>query len=723
MQSSQGNLTWNTPAQPVSFESLTFRAGFFYSNAGAVPWPGEPSAVNTELKVSRRADPPALELSEHPSYEQLTPGQRRAYLEWIAASRDDADPADRALGYVLLAFYGLERRILIDGDPDPAILDEVMRMMHRYGVTDASCPLRSYFLQLLHVGGWRLGAPFYRSIWPDLLQVDGDRPDADGMRMVLANLYELGEPLHWTVAYRVALIDENSRRSTVTSRVREQFWELFHQRFEEQHPGGIMLQAAKQEAVMACQPANPAVLQLAIQQRRLSQLEWRFPNVLGLRRQFKKLPEIWNSCVQDLSGFSRARGSKKQGITAAVAAWKALPGALQDLDEHPVRLAMNELLAEAPTENSFPVVPVGDIAAIHEIPMRDKLTVGQLSKLGESLAAVGWFMTPNPAFVSVALSWDQEVAIYPRGHWEVPEPQVPAVIRLLFLATALAAADGVVTDREVELFESHVGHELRSERDWKHLRATQAVLRRDYNLAVRALPQIARSIPLRSRSHVFRGLVHTAATDGEIGPDEIKVLRRIQKLLTLPEGTLDELLGKDKAFSEVVVVPPSGIADAGEAIPPRQAGSNQVVPGLKLDRDRLEALKKETHEVITMLAEVMSEEESSAAMVEEKSAIPHSPAAQAGVRVDEGWMLTLDRRYRGALGELVRQEEVPCEVFERIASKHLLMPDDLLSAVNSWSDECLGDFLLERSDVVRVYLDLLPPHLRISRSIPLQSAA
>ncbi len=723
MQSSQGNLTWNTPAQPVSFESLTFRAGFFYSNAGAVPWPGDPSAVNTELKVSRRADPSALELSEHPSYEQLTPGQRRAYLEWIAAGRDDADPADRALGYVLLAFYGLERRILIDGDPDPAILDEVMRLMHRYGVTDASCPLRSYFLQLLHVGGWRLGAPFYRSIWPDLLQVDGDRPDADGMRMVLANLYELGEPLHWTVAYRVALIDENSRRSTVTSRVREQFWELFHQRFEEQHPGGIVLQAAKQEAVMACQPANPAVLQLAIQQRRLSQLEWRFPNVLGLRRQFKKLPEIWNSCVQDLSGFSRARGSKKQGITAAVAAWKALPGALQDLDEHPVRLAMNELLAEAPTENSFPVVPVGDIAAIHEIPMRDKLTVGQLSKLGESLAAVGWFMTPNPAFVSVALSWDQEVAIYPRGHWEVPEPQIPAVVRLLFLATALAAADGVVTDREVELFESHVGHELRSERDWKHLRATQAVLRRDYNLAVRALPQIARSIPLRSRSHVFRGLVHTAATDGEIGPDEIKVLRRIQKLLTLPEGTLDELLGKDKAFSEVVVVPPSGIADAGEAIPPRQAGSNQVVPGLKLDRDRLEALKKETHEVITMLAEVMSEEESSAAMVEEKSAIPHSPAAQAGVRVDEGWMLTLDRRYRGALGELVRQEEVPCEVFERIASKHLLMPDDLLSAVNSWSDECLGDFLLERSDVVRVYLDLLPPHLRISRSIPLQSAA
>ncbi|MEZ0389481.1 MAG: TerB N-terminal domain-containing protein, partial [Verrucomicrobium sp.] len=653
----------------------------------------------------------------------LTPGQRRAYLEWLATGRRDPDPAQRALGYVLMAFYGFERRILIDGDTDPALLDEVMQLMQHYGLTDATCHLRSYFLQLLHVGGWRLGAAFYRSIWPDLLQIDGDRPDSDGMSMVLANLYELGEPLHWTVAYRVALIDENSRRSTVTNRVPEQFWELFHQRFEESHPGGIILQAAKQDAVLTCQPANRALLQLAIQGG-TSRLEWRFPNVLGMRRQFKKLPEIWNSCVQDLSGYSRARGSKKQGITAAIAAWKALPGALQDLDEHPVRMAMNELLAESPTENGFPVVPVGDIATIHDIPMREKLTVGQFSKLSESLAAVGWFITPNPAFVSVALPWDQEVAIYPRGHWEVHEPQIPAVIRLLFLATALAAADGVVTDREVELFESHVGSELRSERDWKHLRATQAVLRRDYNLAVRSLPQIARSIPLRSRNHVFRGLVHIAASDGEVGPDEIKVLRRIEKLLTLPETTLDEFLGKDEAFSEVVVVnPPAGVPDSGGPIPPQQSVSNGPVSGLKLDRDRLEALKKETHEVITMLAEVMSEEESSTVMVDQKSALPPSAASVPVPPVDEPWMLALDRRYRGALWELVRQEEVPCDVFDRIAGKHLLMPDDLLSSVNSWSDECLGDFLLERMDVVRVYLDLLPPHLRVSRSIPLQAAA
>ena len=72
------------------------------------------------------------------------------------------------------------------------------------------------------------------------------------------------------------------------------------------------------------------------------------------------------------------------------------------------------------------------------------------------------------------------------------------------------------------------------------------------------------------------------------------------------------------------------------------------------------------------------------------------------------WLNGLEARYHAAVLSLVRHDEITTNDFDCIATDHHLMPDDLFNAVNTWADETLGDFLLERGENVRIFRSLLP---------------
>jgi len=144
----------------------------------ALHWPGEPSAIIKSLEVADVEAHALQDFGYWPSYDRITPEQRRCYLQWLARGRRDDDPAQRSLGYIFVFFYGIERRILCDKDRDPTLLDEVLKLLEHYGRSHKSRSLRSYLSQLIHFGGWQLGRENYRALWPRLLSLDSDRPDA-----------------------------------------------------------------------------------------------------------------------------------------------------------------------------------------------------------------------------------------------------------------------------------------------------------------------------------------------------------------------------------------------------------------------------------------------------------------------------------------------------------------------------------------------------------------
>jgi uncharacterized tellurite resistance protein B-like protein len=493
--------------------------------------------------------------------------------------------------------------------------------------------------------------------------------------------------------------NEESRRSTVVTKARDKFWELFEQRFNQQFPGGLVLQAAKQTALVQYRPASNALIQMSYERKRGNPFELRLPNVAGLHRQFKALPEIWNSCVDDLSGYSRALSSKKQGQAAALAAWLALPPDLRRADEHPARAAFDELVAAAPREEDYVFAPVSVLAELAGIDERTKLTAGQSRQVADLVSGLGWQFAPNPEVTGLPLAWNQEVALYAAIPGEAVGSHVSGLVRLLYLAVTLAAADGFIEPEELDSFNKLVASQIQHEADWRPLRATEASLRRDANVALRSLPQMAKLIPAESRPFVLRTMAHIAAADSEVTLDELKILRRMARAFDLDPGSVEKLLREDEAFREVSIAG-AGSKVSGEAIPTRPEAQPAA---FALDHDRIKALTQETHEVISMLSVVMAEPDDTASVAPATSAeIPAKTVEPIP------WLEGLDARYHAAVLTLVRHDELTTADFDALAAKHHLMPDDLFNAVNTWADETLGDFLLERGENVRIFRTLLP---------------
>ncbi len=694
----EAKLAWHRPRQPFAHADLLIESGMVYTAERILGWPGEPSAIITSLPVGRTAADPLDDFGYYPSYDRISPEQRRCYLEWLSTGRSDRAPAQRSLGCIFIFFYGLERRILLDRDRDLRLLKEVLRLLQHYGSAQKSRSLRSYCLQLLHFAGWQLGTEAYRAFWPQLLALDGDRPDMDGVRFVLANLYQRGEGLDWTVAYRLALADEESRRSTVIARAREKFFELFKRRFNEQFATGRAVEAAKQETLVQYRPASGALTQLTYERRHESPFELRIPNVSGFHRQFKPLAAIWNSCVDDLSGYSRTLHSKKQGQVAALAAWRALPQELRKTEDHPLKAAFDDLLVRAPHEGDYTFVPAGTLAALTGVPERAKLTTTHSREVAELIDELGWQLAPDPRIIGLPLAWNQELTLHVTIPCEQTSDSLPGSLRLLYLAVTLAAADGVIESEELDTFYQLIAPQVASENDRRALHAADASLRRDANVALRSLPQISKVIPADSRQSVLRVMAHIAAADGEVSLDELKVLRRIARAFQIEPDSVEKMLREDEAFREVTIAAGGHARVRGELIPARPTQESHV---FALNQDRIKQLTQETQEVISMLSIVMAEPE--------EALCPPSPAvAPQAQAVLAEWLNGLEPRYHRAVLALVRHDAITNHDFDCIAADNHLMPDDLFDAVNTWSDEALGDFLLERSENVRIFRNLLP---------------
>ena len=121
---------WVPPAATVNVAGYVLRDGMIYVGEavravrGGAP---EPALINPRLPVNRSNPFRAGQgMSYWPSYSDISPENRAAYLEWLADGRRSPDAY---IGYVFLFFYGLERRALIDSATDPGIASEMPRII------------------------------------------------------------------------------------------------------------------------------------------------------------------------------------------------------------------------------------------------------------------------------------------------------------------------------------------------------------------------------------------------------------------------------------------------------------------------------------------------------------------------------------------------------------------------------------------------------------------
>lgn len=618
-------------------------------------------------------------LTYWPAYSRIDPASRAAYLQWLSQGRKDPRVP---IGYVFLFFYGIERRILVDGQSsDQAraetdeLLAEVERLLQIYG---ANASFRAY-------AGSFLGAArfLYRRIDPATLQPPRSR---DGWTVPLSLKIGLGAfaaqgapvPAEW--AYSWALNVPEIRLRTPARRCPDEFEELFRIRYQEAFPlGGLRVLPAKIPILSEYHPASSSFS---------SPIALRFlelPDVTVLRTPTRLLQEVVDRTLQELDAYSRWVGRKADNWSPAALA--ILPPELARGRESAEARQLVEWIEGALGGGEAVLVSGADLTARWPCQVEGKLGRRDAEVLATFLGQRGYGLEPDVRFGGPPPGTGPAV-VFRLGEAGAGAPGAAyhAAAVLLHLAVTVSAADGEVNATEERHLLEHLERAL-------HLSpAERARLKAHLRWLVAAPPGLTgltrRIEPLAGtqRREIGQFLVTVAGADGHVGAEELKLLARIYPLLGLEAQAVYSdvhALASAEAppAAEPVTVRPAGPAPAGFPIPPDRSSPES---GFTLDPRKVQAKLAETEAIAGILEGIFGEEPAVVA-----------PARAAGPVAGPSPVAGLDAPHSELLRRLAGKATWEKMELERLAGELGLLPDGALEIINESAFERCGAPLIE----------------------------
>lgn len=681
---------WLAEGESINVAGLAIPGGLLYVTERAKQFGQlEPSLIDATLSVSRSSMSLTYrQMSYWPSYRSITPEARRAYLQWQAGGR--RQPAD--IGYVFLFFYGLERRALIDAPNDPqakaelpTIKAEVKRLLELYGENSS---FRGYATRFLaHLDSGSLQAQSYLSEPPTM--------SADGYELPMPLRVALGQmavdkfPLNPSWALAWAQSEPNISRRTPVTRCPEQFAALFKNEYAKRYPNGIALPQNKTKLKVAYRPASAA---LNIPATSIGDL----PDVAATSGTRNKLQVIVEDCTTVLEPYSRYLGRNPDAA-----------GTLEAILQLPTELWP----AEAKTELDQLEQRVGGETigmSFGELAGRFK-SAGALSRdkviaLARALESKRIGMEPDVLSGSRTPKAEDTVALFAaesdEGSLRSTDAYNAAAVTL-DLASAVAAADGDTSLEEVSLLSGHID-------SWDHLCvAHRKRLKAHLQIQLKQPPTLAslkkklEPLSADAKRKIASFLAHLAHADGEVTPQEVKLLERVYKSLSLdPQFVYSDL-------HSAPVLPARQVETVAGAASPTIANNpaQKADAGFVLDMDKVARLQQETAEVSALLASVFSEEasaESSNAQPPEATQETEESAAEQLATVHG-----LDVEHSAFLRLLVSRTEWSRAELEDAASDMELMLDGALERINDTAFELFDMPVTEGDDPIEINPEVL----------------
>jgi len=676
---------WLAESESINMAGLVISGGMLYFTERATQFgQSEPSLIDATLRVARSP----MNLTERqmpywPSYRSITPEARRAYLQWLAGGR--REPADA--GYVFLFFYGLERRVLIDAPSDPqakteipAIKAEVERLLGLYGDNNSFRGYATRFLAHIDAG----------SVQPQSYTSEPVASAADGYELPMSLRVALGQmavdkyPLNPSWALAWALAEPNITRRTPVTRCPEQFAALFKHEFAKRYPNGIVLPQNKTKLKVAYRPASAGL--------NIPAVTVDLPDVAATSGTRNKLQVIVEDCTTVLDAFSRYLGRNPDA-----------GGSLEAILQLPTELWPTE--AKAELEQLEQRVGGETICmSFGELAGRFK-SAGALSRdkviaLARALESKRIGLEPDVLSGSRTPKAEDTIALFAadsdEGTLRSTDGYSAAAVTL-DLASAVAAADGDTSLEELSLLSGHID-------SWDHLCvAHRKRLKAHLQIQLKQPPTLAslkkklEPLTLEAKRKIASFLAHLAHADGEVTPQEVKLLERVYKSLALdPQFVYSDLHSAAVRPSQVVETTASStVIQTSEG-----AGA-----GFALDMGKVARLQQETAEVSALLASVFNEEsptETSGAME------PEAPQEQEGSSAEQlATVHGLDVEHSAFLRLLVSRTEWSRAELEDAASDMELMLDGALERINDTAFELFDMPVTEGDDPIEINPEIL----------------
>lgn len=684
---------WVQPGEPVRVQGLAISGGMFYlgkSLPGSDRSADDKCVVDPDLPIgSGGPDIPGASMPYWPSYSEVGPGARRAFLQWMAGGR--CDPA-YGIGYVFLFFYGLEHRLFREGKAEEAgdLITEVERLLTIYGSSGSFVRYAGEFLFHARLLTGTLGPP---ELSPDLVQRRYAPEYANAVRVHLGALIARGEAigaddaLLWIVS-----LPTTSVRTPVV-RCFGEFVALWRLRFAAKYPQGLRVRPSKrllQFTYSAASGGFPV---------RIPGPHESYPDIQANTGPVSALDQLLQSCAEDLGAYSRFLGRQPDGRKSLQGAMHLPPelrsgadnGALKDLAADISRLFGQRDTAVLTMRKLIEMTGF-------EAPKPGKLPKATANGIVRILDSVDVGMEPDARFGGAGPATADDAVVVFRatggGKIDAERPEYRAMRAQVEVAALAAAADGEACSDDFQTVLSLVKSAPGMSRvEQARLLAYAVTLFKSPLKQSRILKRIAERPPAERRA-IAQAAAIVVGAKGHAGAEEVRFLERLHNALGLPrEGVYEELhrATESPAAADEPVAVIAERRSRGVPIPP-------VKPkGVGIDADRLARVRRETEAVSQLLTSIFGEDGKDEGP---KVSSPEKERASAFPGLDEA--------HAGLLDSVVDKGEVARSEFDAMARARKLLPDGAIETINEWAFDRLDEPLLEDGEMVR-----LDPELKV----------
>ena len=270
------------------------------------------------LKINSKApDYSGDNVGYWPSYCQISPRSRAAYIEWLASERNNPDCY---IGYVFLYFYGIERRLLVDGKDGgipiserTTLAKELLRLKKVYG---GNRSFNGYVTSLL-AHTWVL---YNCDNQPDISLLVAKRNFTSVFKFLLGQAVANGKPVSSDLALAWVKSHPELSLRTPARRCESEFGQLFKLRYKEKYGDGFIIKPNKTKLQLEYHPANSSLY--GYQSVKLD-----LPDPCRLKAPVNKLMSLAESCTDELEAYSRFVG-KPENFKDSLSAIALLPNDL-----------------------------------------------------------------------------------------------------------------------------------------------------------------------------------------------------------------------------------------------------------------------------------------------------------------------------------------------------------------------------------------------------------
>jgi len=678
---------WYSAGQEVSVQGYNITGGLIYVGETLLDTSGydnDACLINPKLKVSP-AEPwdGDDEMSYWPQFARISPRCRGAYLKWLADGRSEPEAN---IGYIFLFFYGLERRLFVDGQKGdlPAgeraeIVQEVNRLLKIYGGNRSFRGYAGNFLAMewvLYQGDKPV---------PNYLNFN-DRYCSKPFQVVLAKYVAAGKPIPPDVVRQWVTLHPEYGLRTPARRCEKEFKELFSQRYKKQFGEGLIVKPNKTPLKIEYRAASPSIRgDLKLKGPDL-------PNPFILTAPLKKINSLIEECTIELESYSRFLG-RKDNDPNSLAALALLPKEL--IHQSPSTQKAKSQLAQT-CANGIGLISVESLyECFGEKP---PLQIGK--KESENLAALveglGFGIAPDIRFHNMKPTLGGTAAIFLNGHGIdfCPSREYRTLGTILRLGAMVSQIDNDLSPAEEATLQSLVNENsdlTQIEKD-SLLAFLQWCLNTPQGTA--GVKQRLADVSMAEKTAISHILISVAFADGRIDPKEVKHLEKLYSTLGLNKEQVTSDLHTLAAASDPVTV---SLRDSAPTFSiPKPTIEPIKSKGFRLNKELIQIRTEETRQVKGVLEEIFTDQEEEHAENDITETILQS----------ENPLSALDKAHQNFFHRLLQQETWERSSLHDLCKELGLMVDGAMEVLNEWSFDNANAPLIDDGDPIFVDVNL-----------------